>query len=106
MTLRIATPELPRPLRDRRIKFHPRLDILEEVVAGLLWLQLDLPQDASRDEIEDLARHLVTRIRGDAGEAAIEAELTALQGLRFCRPANPAALRALARRLVTAVRGA
>lgn len=96
----------PRPLRDRRIKFHPRLDILDEVVAGLLWIQLDLPADATRQEIEHFACHLVARIRGEASEATIEGELAALQSVRFGRPVNRANIRDLVRRAMRAVRSA
>jgi hypothetical protein len=108
MTLRMTmpVPDSAAPARDRRARFHPRLDLLDEVVAGLLWLQLDVPDDVSRDEIEDVAHLLVTRILDNAGEDAIESELVVLQGLQFCRPANRAMLRELARRLVLVVRGA
>ena len=90
----------------RRIKFHPRQDILDEVVAGLLWMQLDLPRDVCRDEIEGFARRLVARIRGGAPEASIAAEIAALQAGRFCGHANLPVIRDLARRSMLAVRGA
>jgi hypothetical protein len=108
MTLRMTmpVPESATPARDRRTRFHPRLDLLDEVVAGLLWLQLDVPGDVSRGEIEDVAHLLVTRIQDNAGEDAIESELVVLQSLQFCRPANRTLLRQLARRLMLAVRGA
>ncbi|HEY4077304.1 MAG TPA: hypothetical protein VGM26_10285 [Rhizomicrobium sp.] len=89
----------------RRIKFHPRQEILDEVVAGLLWMQLDLPGDDSRDEIEDFAHRLISRIRGGAPEASIAAEIAALQSHRFCRPANLPVIRDLAQRSMQAVKG-
>ncbi len=108
MTLRMTmpVPESAAPARDRRTRFHPRLDLLDEVVAGLLWLQMDVPGDVSRGEIEEIAHQLVTRIRANTGEDVIESELLVLQGLQFCRPANRALLQALARRLVRVVRAA
>lgn len=90
----------------RRIKFHPRQEILDEVVAGLLWMQLDLPRDVSRDEIEAFAHRLILRIRGGAAEASIAAEIAALQSGRFCGHANLPVIRDLARRAMAAVRGA
>jgi hypothetical protein len=89
----------------RRIKFHPRQEILDEVVAGLLWMQLDLPFDVSRDEIEDFAHRLVSRIRSGATEASIAAEIAALQSSRFCRPANLPMIRDLAQRSIQVVQG-
>jgi len=97
---------LPSPHGFRRIKFHPRQEILDEVVAGLLWMQLDLPRDVSREEIEDFAHRLVSRIRGGAPEASVAAEIAALQSGHFCRPANLPVIRALAQRSMQAVRGA
>jgi hypothetical protein len=90
----------------RRIKFHPRQEILDEVVAGLLWMQLDLPRDVGRDEIETFAHRLVTRIRGGANESAIIADIAGLQSHQFCRPADLPVIRDLAQRSMMAVRGA
>lgn len=89
----------------RRIRFHPRQEILDEVVAGLLWMQLDLPSDVNRDEMQGFARRLVTRIRGGANESAIAAEIAGLQSGPLGRPANLPVIRDLARRSMTAVRG-
>lgn len=91
---------------DRRIRFQPRLEILDEVVAGLLWMQLDLPGDVDRDEMQGLANRLVSRIRAGAGETAIATEIAELQSGRFCRPANLPVIRDLTRRSIEAVRGA
>ena len=90
----------------RRIRFQPRLEILDEVVAGLLWMQLDLPGDVDRDEMQGLANRLVSRIRAGAGETAIATEIAELQSGRFCRPANLPVIRDLTRRSIEAVRGA
>jgi hypothetical protein len=90
----------------RRTRFQPRLDIMDEVVAGLLWMQLDLPHDIGRDEMQDLAHRLVSRIRGGAPETSVAAEIAELQCGQFCRPANLPVIRELTRRSIEAVRGA
>jgi hypothetical protein len=107
MNIRVTPQELDRaaPNRWRKIRFQPRLDVLDEVVAGLLWVQLDLPDDISRVEIESVARRLVARIKADGDQTAIENELTILQRDQFCRPANQAAIRDLAQRSMMAVKG-
>ena len=46
-------PAGPAPaLQPTRRRFNPSADILDEVVAGLLWMTLDLPPDVSRRELE------------------------------------------------------
>jgi hypothetical protein len=88
-----------------RTKFNPRASILDEVVAGLLWMTLDLPQDVSRPELEIFAHQLVARIRFGASECAIESEIAFLQSEQFGRPANRDAIRDLAGRVLGAVKG-
>jgi hypothetical protein len=88
-----------------RTKFNPRAGILDEVVAGLLWMALDLPQDVSRPELETFAHRLVTRIRFGAGEDVIESEIAFLQSDQLGRPANQDAIHGLAGRVMNAVRG-
>jgi hypothetical protein len=90
----------------RRTRFQPRLEILDEMVAGLLWLQLDLPGDVGRDEIQDLAHQLVSRIRNGVPETSIAAEIATVQSGQFCRPANLPVIRELTRRSIEAVEGA
>ncbi|HEY0267004.1 MAG TPA: hypothetical protein VGC16_09645 [Rhizomicrobium sp.] len=89
----------------RKKKFSPRLDILDEVVAGIFWMALDLPDDTSREELEEFAHHLARRIRGGAGESAIAAEIDFLQRRQFCRTADAAVTAALARRTIAIVTG-
>ena len=80
MNIRVAIAQLE-PVRrtatpPHRSKFNPRAEILDEVVAGLLWMTLDLPQDVSRPELEDFRASI-----GDAHplrrrrECAIEGEI-------------------------------
>ncbi len=77
---------------------------MDEVVAGLLWMALDLPQDVSRPELEGFAHRLVSCIRIGASEAAVEREITGLQSGQLGRPANPAAIHRLTGRVMDAVR--
>ena len=108
MNIRIA-PQSFAPVRRtapaHRTKFNPRADILDEVVAGLLWMALDLPQDVSRPELEDIARQLVARIRFGAGKSAIEDEIVFLQSEQLGRPADRDAIQELAGRVIGAVKG-
>jgi hypothetical protein len=90
-----------RPLRG--FAFMPGL--LDQVVAGLLWMSLDLPEDVSRREMEMLAHQLVLRIRAGADETALERDVALLQLEQFSRPPNPAAIRDLVRRALNAVSG-
>jgi hypothetical protein len=87
-----------------KTRFNPRADILDEVVAGLLWITLDLPADVSRRELEAFAHRLVARIRFGAGEAIVESEIVFLQSGQLGRPANRDAVRGLAGRILGAVK--
>ena len=86
------------------MKFNPRADILDEVVAGLLWMALDLPQDVSRPELERFAHRLVSHIRVGASETAVEREIVCLQSDQLGRPANPTAIHCLTGRVMRAVK--
>lgn len=99
----IRHPE-PASAHGYRAKFNPRAEILDEVVAGLLWMTLNLPQDVSRLELEGFAHQLVSRIRIGANAAAVEREIVGLQCGQLGRPANPAAIHGLAGRVMDAVR--
>jgi hypothetical protein len=92
------------PLAPRKIRFNPRADVLDEVVAGFLWMQLNLPERVSRTEIQQFAHRLVTRIKARADQSEVEREIRDLQ-YQFCRPADPAAISDLARRSLMAVTG-
>ena len=88
----------------RRARFNPRAGILDEVIAGLLWMSLDLPADVSRLELESFAHHLVIQIQAGAAESEIEQEIAALQSGQLCRPANPEMIQGLVLRAIGAVR--
>ena len=110
MNIRVALPGLhpARPASGasaHKTKFNPRASILDEVVAGLLWMTLDLPQDISRPELETFAHQLVTRIKFGASAAAVESEITFLQSDQLGRPANHEAIHGLTGRVICAVRG-
>jgi len=87
-----------------RTRFNPRADILDEVVAGLLWMTLDLPPDVSRSELESFAHQLVARIRFGASACAIESEIVFLQSEQLGRPANREAIHDLAGRVMSTVK--
>ncbi len=103
MNMRVHAPFAAPPAKK---KFNPRLEILDEVVAGIFWMSLDLPEDASRDEMEEFARHLAHRVRSGAGESAIAAEIDFLQRGQFCRPLDSARAVELARRAIAIVKAA
>ena len=109
MNIRIAPSSLE-PVRrtgpyTHRTKFNPRADILDEVVAGLLWMALDLPQDVSRPELEDFAHQLVARVRFGANACMLESEIALLQSEQLGRPANRDAIHDLAGRVIGAIKG-
>ena len=62
-----------------KTRFSPRYSILNEVIAGFLWMEMDLPRDASRDEIEELALRLISSIKAKADEHVIECDLIDFQ---------------------------
>jgi hypothetical protein len=101
MNIRVHQPLAAAPTRKR--KFNPRADILDEVVAGLFWMTLDLPADTSREELEDFAHHLARRVRDGASALAIEAEIDFLQRRQFCRPLDATVIRTLAERTIAIV---
>jgi hypothetical protein len=110
MNIRVALPglrpaRLAGPSHAHKTKFNPRADILDEVVAGLLWMTLDLPQDVSRPELETFAHQLVARIKFGASETAIETEIAFLQSGQLGRPVDPQAVHGLAGRVMSTVRG-
>ena len=90
-----------RPSRD--FSFKP--DLMDQVVAGMLWMSLDLPEDVSRGEMETIAHQLVLRIRARFDQGALEREIASLQREQFCRPPNFTAIRAVIARAVGAVNG-
>ena len=87
----------------RGLPFAP--DLMDQVVAGLLWMSLDLPDDVSRREIETLAHHLVLRIRTNVAPPALEQDIALVQLEQFSRPPNFSAIRDVVRRAVHAVHG-
>jgi hypothetical protein len=81
-------------------------DITGEAVAGLLWMYLDIPTDASRAELEGYASDLVDRIRVAGCDADIEQTIKALQVDKLCRPLNLAAISTVAKKSIAVVRAA
>jgi hypothetical protein len=106
VTLQGLRPARPaQPAHAHKTKFNPRAGILDEVVAGLLWITLDLPPDVSRCELETFAHQLVTQIKFGASESKIETDIASLQSMQLGRPVNHEAVRGLAERVMNAVRG-
>src|SRR4051812_19771278 len=85
----------------RGLPFAP--DLTDQVVAGLLWMSLDLPDDVSRREMEMLAHNLVLRIRTNVAQPALEQDIALVQLEQFSRAPNFSAIRDLVRRAVTVV---
>lgn len=93
------------PAPARNAKDISRFLILNQVVAGILWMSLDLPRNVSRQTIEALAHQLIARIRAGAAEPAIEAELTLLYSQHFYCRADIVAIHNVVRRAANIVRG-
>jgi hypothetical protein len=78
--------------------------IKDEAVAGHLWMRLNVPKDASRDELERHARALIDRIDAGDSQASVEQQIRVLQVQKLCRPLNLAAVSALARDSIAVAR--
>ena len=81
-----------------------KADVLGEVVASLIWMHLSLPEDASRDEVENCAAGLVRAADYGAAEQTIEQMLRRLQAEQFAGPVNSLTIKLLARRALDAIR--
>ena len=77
-----------------------------EAVAGHLWMRLDVPKDASRDELERYARDLIDDIDSDGSQDAVERQIRILQVQKLCRPVNLATIPELARKSIAVARSA
>src|SRR5579862_7852928 len=77
-----------------------------EAVAGHLWMQLNVPKDASRDELERYARDLIGGIDCDGSQDAVERQIRILQVQKLCRPLNLATIPELARKSIAVARSA
>jgi hypothetical protein len=78
--------------------------IRDEVLAGHLWMRLDVPTDASRGELERHARELIAQIGDDDSQAAVEQRIRVLQVQKLCRPVNLASVSELAKESIAVVR--
>jgi hypothetical protein len=79
-------------------------DIAQESIAGLIWLHLDLPDDASRQEVEAFAAVLIGPISRGLTPESLEDKIRWLQSQRFCRISSPERIRILARRCIALMR--
>ena len=80
--------------------------IATEAVAGLLWMYLNVPGDASRPEFETHAHALVAKIRCNPAIAYTEQQLRILQVQILCGRLDLFRMTELAKRVVAVVRGA
>lgn len=78
--------------------------VLQETIAGLIWLYLDLPPDASRGEVEEYADELIACIREGAPCHVLEQKVRYLHFQRFCVTSNSHALRTLVERSIAILR--
>ena len=85
-------------------RYAPKRNVLLEVVAGFLWLYLDLPADLTREELDMAAEQLVSNVLANGEEMALVAELARIQCNQFCGVANQRNLEFLARRTLSLVR--
>ena len=90
-------------LKSRSVAKDPRAEILKEVVAGLLWMAFDPPEDTPRSELESIAAHLIGRIQSHACRHVIEAEIRHVQRHQFCRISPPAFVTQLVERMTALV---
>jgi hypothetical protein len=104
MNYRIDPETLPFPGRvtqpSRQVRPDRRQRVVNEVMAGFLWMSLDPPDDTNLDEIKQLALDLAQRIRAGGNESEIAAQLEYVQRHQLCRPVDPARLKGIARRAV------
>jgi hypothetical protein len=87
------------PLLAQKRNYHRRNELMVEVIAGWLWMQLNLPNDITRVEMESYARKLVGQIRVGPRDLAVAGLIAALQADQLCRPARLPGLRELADRV-------
>jgi len=80
--------------------------ITSEVVAGLLWMYLNMPDDISRSELEKHACDLVGEIKSGSSLAVVEEKIRILQVKKLCRPINLSTVDDVARRSIAVVRSA
>lgn len=78
--------------------------IVREAVAGLIWLYLDLPDDASRLEVEWCAGQIIASMLNGGTEDSLEKTIRSLQAACFCEISSASAIRALARRCAATTR--
>jgi len=82
------------------------IQVATEAVAGLLWIYLNVPGDASAPEFEAHAGELVTKIRCNPGIVYAEQQLRILQVQILCGRLDLFRMTELAKRVVAVVRGA
>src|SRR5579864_5738305 len=80
-----------------------RFDILKEIVAGVLWMALDPPDETPLSELEFIAARLITRIQRNTSPQVIEAEIGYMLRHQFGQLIAPAVVSSLVTRIVAVV---
>ena len=93
----------PEILRYRKRRYAPRRNLLCEVVAGFLWMALEIPKEFSKEDVEDIAIRLIAKIRAGSTASQIEQEMLALQRSRLHRFGNVQNIHLIAPRLLSVV---
>ena len=99
----VFTQGCPDILRPRKRRYAPRRNLLCEVVAGFLWLALEIPKEFSKEDVEDIALRLIARIRAGSTAAQLEQEMLTLQRSLLHRFGNAQNIHLIAPRLLSAV---
>jgi hypothetical protein len=86
-------------------RYRQKRDLLREVIAGFLWISLDLPDDTTGEELDAIAEQLVVDITGGSDETTVIAELMQFQCKCFCKAPNLSNITSLARRAISTVNG-
>jgi hypothetical protein len=89
----------PKPY-EPRLRYCPRRDVLNETLAGLLWMALALPEDATLEEFVSLADMLAQKISGGAKQPDILVWLQDVQNALQTYPNGTGALLELSGRIL------
>src|SRR5579862_2404321 len=83
--------------------YDTRFEILKEIVAGILWMALDPPDETPLSEFEFIAARLIKRIQRNTSPQVIEAEIGYMLRHQFCQLIAPTAISGLVTRIVAVV---
>ena len=92
------------PMQLRTGREISRTHILNQIIAGIMWLSLDLPTDVSREELEALAHRLIALIRAGPRGSSIKTEFQILYVETFNRSTDASRIQCLIQRAESIVR--